>query len=61
MPQRVLVLPGLTQVVCPVCRAQPGRTCTNRRGYKPDGGFHRQRRALWLQQERDEARARERA
>jgi hypothetical protein len=50
---------GALSVACPVCRSYPGRPCANRRGYLLDEGSHSQRRALWLDQERAEARRRE--
>lgn len=56
MAARGMVLPGVTQVTCPVCRSAPGRPCVNSRGYLLDGGAHRQRRAAWLAEERSEAR-----
>lgn len=50
---------GALSVTCPVCRSYPGRPCANRRGYLLDQGSHRQRRSLWLAEEREEARRRE--
>lgn len=48
---------GALSVTCPVCHSAPGRPCANRRGYLLDGGSHRQRASLWLDGERQEARA----
>lgn len=59
MADRHLVLPGVTQVACPVCLARPGRPCANRRGYLVEAGAHRQRRAAWLAEERAVARRRD--
>lgn len=47
---------GVLSVRCPVCRHDPGRPCTNRRGYLLDGmGSHPAREAAWAAAERDEA------
>lgn len=45
---------GALSVPCPLCRSRPGRVCVNRRGYFAGPTGHRQRRALWLAEERAE-------
>jgi hypothetical protein len=45
-----VVLPGALSVRCPVCRAQEGRPCTNRRGYLI--ATHALRLNRWLAEER---------